>query len=96
VLHAERPVFPIALRQAGITGEAEVSVLVAADGRPTKVRATWATHPLFGMAAETCVRAWWFVPAARAGHPASTFVKQRLIFSLSRVEADQAEQDSEP
>lgn len=81
-VHRVEPVYPGALKSAGIVGSAQVEFVVDLDGRPEEVRCLEATHPLFGVAAETAIQRWWFAPARKDGEPVRTTVRQRLNFTL--------------
>ena len=78
------PVFPMALRRAGVTGVALLDVVVQADGHPGAMRVVDAPHPDLALSALDCVRAWRFKPATKAGEPVPMVVKVEVAFNLKR------------
>lgn len=62
-----RPEYPRALRDAGVSGQAVVQLIVDESGKTRNVAAVQATDPRFGAAAVDAVLHWRFRPAYLAG-----------------------------
>jgi TonB family protein len=95
-LLARDPIFPAAMREAGVSGTAEVSFVVGADGVPGEVVCTAASHPMFAAAAETCIRNWWFLPARKEGKPVSSRATQSFNFILALATKPAPEETGTP
>lgn len=77
------PVYPLELRYAEVEGMARIEFVVDLRGRPTNVRATDSTHPVFAAHAEATLRRWRFTPGLRDGQPAAYNFVQPLFFKLN-------------
>ncbi len=77
------PAYPVALRKAGIEGQAFVRVTVNESGGIENADLMRATHPEFGAAAVEAVKKWTFTPASKDGHPVKTEVIIPFKFSLA-------------
>ena len=75
--------YPPQLRAAGITGTAEVRVLVSVEGVPADVQAEHASHPAFASAAVQAMQAARFRPARHEGRPVPFTLRMPVLFQLS-------------
>ena len=78
-----RPVYPIEMRVAGVSGEAVIDLLVDTDGRVKNAYVLVATDVRFGDAALAAVRQWTFRPGAENGRPVVTHMQVPIVFSLT-------------
>lgn len=62
-----RPIYPAVERDAGISGEARVRVIVDAEGRVRAVEGVQSSTPGFGLSAAESVAKWVFKPARKNG-----------------------------
>jgi RNA polymerase sigma factor (sigma-70 family) len=76
------PVYPQAMRQAGVPGEAVVEVVIGADGTVMSARAVDASAPPFAAAAVDAVRHWKSEPALKDGRPVATRVHVPFKFTV--------------
>ena len=74
------PAYPRELAVAGVTGFAEVSFVVDAKGRATRIEVGAASCPEFGAALAAAVDAWRFDPARKEGQPWAALLKYRHEF----------------
>lgn len=79
--------YPPALRDAAVTGRAEVAMVVTAGGAAAEVRAVEATHPAFADAAVAVMRQARFVPAKLAGRPVAVRLRLPVAFTLEPAAA---------
>jgi TonB family protein len=79
--------YPPLLRDAAITGTAQVAMVVTEGGAATEVRAVEATHPAFADAAVAVMRQARFSPARREGRPVSVRLQVPVSFTLERAAA---------
>ena len=79
-----KPPYPIVARRLGLEGVVELSVLVAADGRPAEVHVVKSSgHDVLDDSALTTVRTRWrFMPAERDGVPIEDRVTFPIRFAL--------------
>lgn len=78
-----KPIYPVALHRAGVTGEVRVSFSVKADGAVDKVVATDTAHPELAEAARAAVMLWRFQPwEITAEQPAQIDVVAPMVFRL--------------
>lgn len=82
ILAQPQPMYPPALRSAGIEGEVVLDVVVAADGSVADVRVVEATHPEFVAAALETVRATTFAPAQRGRTAVAVRIRLPVKFRL--------------
>lgn len=82
-LWQQRPAYPAALRRQGITGQAEISFRVDAEGFTRDVRIVSATHPEFGAAAHFAVSQWRFDPRRREPWTESEAITVPVHFNLT-------------
>lgn len=77
--------YPPLLKSAGVRGEAEVALVVNAQGAVTEARVLSASHPAFGEAASTAIRDARFRPAKHQGKPVAVRVTMPFTFGPDRV-----------
>lgn len=77
------PAYPYALLSAGITGEASIDFIVAADGTVTNAMILHTTDIQFGQASLTAVRQWRFTPGTVNGAPEAFLMEVPIIFTLN-------------
>ena len=79
-----RPVYPPAMREAGLTGVVPIEAVIGRDGRVGTVRVLSAqVHPDFAVAAVDAVRQWRFTPTLLNGAPVDVVMTVRVTFDLS-------------
>jgi TonB family protein len=77
------PVYPAAMRDAGLDGLVPMEALIGADGMVASVRVLSAqVHPEFARAAESAVRQWVFSPTLLNGVPVEVQMTVSVRFSL--------------
>jgi TonB family protein len=78
-----RPVYPAAMREAGLEGVVPMEALIGPDGTVASVRVLSAeVHPAFARAAEDAVRQWVFSPTLLNGVPVEVEMTVSVQFSL--------------
>lgn len=85
---AIQPVYPIALRNAGITGGAILELLVDENGALTNVTALRASHPEFEVSALDSIKKWQFTPAQKDGKPVASRTRFAFVFDTENQMAD--------
>lgn len=83
VLSAVPPVYPAALRRAGVEGRVVLLVVVDEQGRVEEARVERSTRPEFEAPALEAIRKWRFRPGMKDGQPVRTFLRQPIRFSVS-------------
>jgi periplasmic protein TonB len=76
------PVYPVALRRAGITGTVRVDAILDANGRLRNLKATEASDSRFITASMNALKKWTFNPAKRDGVAVSTRINIPIEYSL--------------
>jgi periplasmic protein TonB len=80
-----RPVYPAAMRDAGLTGTVPLEAVIGADGSVSSVRVLSAqVHPDFAIAAVDAVRQWRFTPTLLNGVAVEVALKVTIQFDLDR------------
>lgn len=69
IRHVQLPVYPTGLRRQGITGRAQVTMLIDPQGRVEQVKVIKADHPEFGLALVAASEGFRFDPALKNGRP---------------------------
>lgn len=83
------PVYPRALKDDGITGQAEIEFIVSREGRVCFPRIVSATHEDFGWAASVAVSQWQYQPPEKDGQPVEVRMTVPLLFNAQKLaEAD--------
>lgn len=80
LLYGNSPRYPAGFRQAGVRGDALVTLKVSARGLVTDATVETASDPAFGEAAVAAVRHWRFVPRVSGGRPVESAVRLPLAF----------------
>jgi TonB family protein len=84
-MRQDSPVYPRALKDDGITGQAEIEFIVARDGRVLFPRIVSATHEDFGWAAAVAVGQWRFQPPQRNGQAVETRMRVPVLFDAHKL-----------
>jgi len=78
-----RPVYPQAMRDAGLEGTVSLVALIDVEGRVSSVRVTGSpAHPDLGKAAADAVRQWQFSPTLLNGETVEVLMNVQVGFSL--------------
>ena len=77
-----KPVYPPALKQAGVTGEATVGFIVDSEGITRNVYVVKSTHADFATAAVEAVVKWKFNPGQKGGKVVNTRMQVPIVFAL--------------
>ena len=78
------PIYPEAMREAGLEGVVKLDVLIGVDGLVQSVRVVGAqVHPAFAQAAGDAVKQWKFTPTLLNGVPVEVEMTASIFFSLS-------------
>jgi TonB family protein len=78
-----RPVYPAAMREAGLTGVVPIEAVIGRDGTVSSVRVLSAqVHPDFAIAAVDAVRQWRFTPTLLNGVPVEVVMTVSVQFDL--------------
>lgn len=87
-----RPVYPAAMREAGLTGVVPIEAVIGRDGTVSSVRVLSAqVHPDFAIAAVDAVRQWHFTPTLLNGVPVEVVMTVSVRFDLEEPPAGPAE-----
>ncbi len=79
-----KPVYPVAMREAGREGVVPIEAIIGKDGSVTSVRVTSAqVHPDFAIAAIDAVRQWRFTPTLLNGAPVEIVMTVNVAFNLA-------------
>ncbi|HEX2855207.1 MAG TPA: energy transducer TonB [Opitutaceae bacterium] len=74
--------YPLALRKAGVSGEATILFIVTPDGGVAGTMIVKASDIQFGEAARDAVAQWRFSPALVAGQPVYCRIMVPIVFTL--------------
>jgi TonB family protein len=77
-----QPVYPLALRRSGNTGEVLVGFVVDEKGQVRDAAVKRSNHPAFEEPALEAVRKWKFKPATKDGKPVQSKVMVPIVFNL--------------
>ena len=78
-----RPVYPAAMREAGLTGVVPIEAVIGSDGAVSSVRVLSAqVHPDFAISAVDAVRQWRFTPTLLNGVPVEVVMTVSVQFDL--------------
>jgi TonB family protein len=86
-LRQEAPVYPRAMKDDGLTGQAEIEFVVTAEGKVMFPRIVSATQEDFGWAAAAAVAQWRFEPPTRNGHKVDARLTVPVLFDARRLAA---------
>ncbi|HVU23041.1 MAG TPA: energy transducer TonB [Opitutus sp.] len=85
---ASLPVYPAALREAGVVGGAILEIAVDAEGKLTSAKTIRASHPDFNQSALDAVKTWEFAPAQKDGQAVASDVRLAVVFDTQTDKAD--------
>lgn len=78
-----RPVYPQAMRDAGLEGTVSLTALIDVEGRVSSVRVVGSpAHPDLGKAAADAVRQWQFSPTLLNGEAVEVLMNVQVAFTL--------------
>jgi TonB family protein len=77
-----KPIYPPALKQAGVTGEATIGFIVDSAGIARNVNVVKSTHADFATAAVEAVAKWKFNPGQKGGKVVNTRMQVPIVFAL--------------
>jgi protein TonB len=83
LLAAVSPVYPAALRKAGVEGNVSLVFVLDENGRVEDPRVERASRPEFEKPALDALRKWRFRPGMKDGQPVRTFMRQPIRFNIS-------------
>ena len=83
IFHAS-PIYPEAMREAGLEGVVKLDVLIGIDGIVQSVRVVGAqVHPAFAQSASDAVKQWKFTPTLLNGQPVEVEMTASISFGLT-------------
>ena len=84
LVHFPQPVYPPALKAAGVEGQVQIAYVVGSDGHvePESISVVSSDHPLMSESVRVSLRAAEFRPGMVRGVPVRTLVRQTIRFSL--------------
>ena len=78
-----RPIYPTAMREAGLAGVVPLEAIIGVDGKVASVRVVSAqVHPGLALAAADAVRQWQFSPTLLNGRPVEVVMNVTVRFDL--------------
>jgi TonB family protein len=84
-LRQDSPIYPRALKDDGLTGQAEIEFVVDRTGRVLFPHIISATHEDFGWAAATAVGQWRFQPPQKNGLPVDAIMRVPILFDAHKL-----------
>ncbi|MEO6569866.1 MAG: TonB family protein [Opitutaceae bacterium] len=88
IKHRVAPVFPVAMRNAGISGEALVEIIIDTEGKVNGAAVVGSTHRDFEEPALEAVRQWAYDPGWKRGRVVNTRMQIPIVFTLALNEPD--------
>jgi len=85
VIQQVSPAYPRALKDDGLTGQAEIEFIIDKDGRVLFPRIVSASHEDFGWAAATAVAQWKFQPPQKGGHNVEAKMSVPILFTAQKL-----------
>lgn len=79
------PVYPRALKDDGLTGQAEIEFVIDREGRVLFPHIVSATHEDFGWAAATAVAQWRFQPPQKDGRNVDVMMRVPILFDAHKL-----------
>jgi len=86
-INQESPVYPRALKDDGLTGQAEIEFVVTSEGKVLFPRIVSATQEDFGWAAATAVAQWRFQPPVKNGQKVDARMTVPILFDARKLAA---------
>jgi len=87
VVSQDSPVYPRALKEDGLTGQAEIEFVVNSEGKVLFPRIVSATHEDFGWAAAIAVAQWRFQPPTKNGQKVDARMTVPVLFDARKLAA---------
>lgn len=84
-LQQDSPVYPRALKDDGLTGQAEIEFVIDREGRVLFPHIVSATHEDFGWAAATAVAQWRFQPPQKDGQKVDAVMRVPILFDAHKL-----------
>jgi TonB family protein len=81
----DSPAYPRALKDDGLTGQAEIEFVIDRDGRVLFPRIVSASHEDFGWAAATAVAQWRFQPPQKGGQQVDALMRVPILFDAHKL-----------
>jgi TonB family protein len=81
----DSPAYPRALKDDGVTGQAEIEFVIDKDGRVLFPRIVSASHEDFGWAAATAVAQWKFQPPQLNGQKVEAVMRVPILFDAHKL-----------
>lgn len=81
----DAPVYPRAMKDDGLTGQAEIEFIVTSEGKVLFPHIISATQEDFGWAAAAAVAQWRFQPPTRNGHKVDVRLTVPVLFDANRL-----------
>jgi protein TonB len=78
----QQPIYPVAMRQAGLAGEVSIGFIVDANGDVLDPYVISASHQEFEASALQAIRRWKFRPGQRNGRNVSTRMSEAIAFEM--------------
>jgi TonB family protein len=85
VIQQVSPAYPRALKDDGLTGQAEIEFIVSSDGRVLFPRIISATYEDFGWAAAVAVAQWRYQPPQKDGRNVEVRMTVPILFSAQKL-----------
>lgn len=85
VIQQVSPAYPRALKDDGMTGQAEIEFIIDRDGRVLFPRIVSASHEDFGWAAATAVAQWRFQPPQKDGQNVEAKMSIPILFTAQKL-----------
>jgi TonB family protein len=85
VMKQVAPVYPRALKDDGLTGQAEIEFIISRDGTVMFPKIVTATHEDFGWAASVAVVQWRYHPPRKDGHPVEVRMTVPVLFTAQKL-----------
>jgi len=85
VIKQVAPAYPRALKDDGITGQAEIEFIISRDGYVLFPRIISATHEDFGWAATVAVGQWRYQPPQKNGHNVEVRMTVPVLFTAQKL-----------
>jgi len=86
-INQDSPVYPRALKDDGLTGQAEIEFVVSSEGKVLFPRIISATQEDFGWAAATAVAQWRFQPPTKNGQKVDARMTVPVLFDARKLAA---------
>ena len=86
-LSQDAPVYPRAMKDDGLTGQAEIEFVITSEGKVLFPRIVSATQEDFGWAAAIAVAQWRFQPPTKNGHKVDARMTVPILFDARKLAA---------